>query len=76
MRMLSGVEVGSVALLVLLTIATPNAVQGETRGLTVFAAASMKTAPDAIAADGLGGETGFRPTLVLAATSALARQIE
>jgi molybdate transport system substrate-binding protein len=50
-------------------------VRAQTADVTVFAAASLKTALDAVAAD-FNHETGRRVTVSYAASSALARQIE
>jgi molybdate transport system substrate-binding protein len=66
----------SIATLLALTVVgmPPRAGSGE-RGPTVFAAASLKTALDAVARD-WQAKTGSKPVVAYAATSALARQIE
>ncbi|MEZ5829226.1 MAG: molybdate ABC transporter substrate-binding protein [Hyphomicrobiales bacterium] len=58
----------------ILVVATAHGLTAE-RGPTVFAAASLKTALDAIAED-WRRETGANPVISYAATSALAKQIE
>jgi molybdate transport system substrate-binding protein len=58
----------------ILVAATPHGLTAE-RGPTVFAAASLKTALDAVAED-WQHETGTDPVISYAATSALAKQIE
>lgn len=64
----------AIAALLALSLMPQSAGAGE-RGPTVFAAASLKTALDAIARD-WQAETGWTPVISYAATSALAKQIE
>lgn len=64
------------AAVVAISLATiPVATQANERGPTVFAAASLKNALDAIASD-WQEKTGERPVISYAATSSLAKQIE
>ncbi len=66
---------GRTALLAVLLAACPQHLAAADEGPTVFAAASLKNALDAVASDWQAG-TGKKPVISYAATSALAKQIE
>lgn len=66
---------GRTALLAVFLAACPQHLAAADEGPTVFAAASLKNALDAVASD-WQAETGKKPVISFAATSALAKQIE
>jgi len=66
---------GRTALLAVFLAACPQHLAAADEGPTVFAAASLKNALDAVASDWQAG-TGKKPVISYAATSALAKQIE
>lgn len=68
------IVVGTAAI-ALATIGMPYRPAAQARNVTIFAAASLKTALDAIASN-WRGETGKRTTTSYAASSVLAKQIE
>ncbi len=66
---------GGAALLAVSLVASPQHLTASDGGPTVFAAASLKNALDAVASD-WQAEAGKKPVISYAATSALAKQIE
>jgi len=66
---------GRTALLAVFLAACPQHLAAADEGPTVFAAASLKNALDAVASDWQAG-TGKKPVISYGATSALAKQIE
>jgi molybdate transport system substrate-binding protein len=62
------------AVLLAAFLVAPHPLVAADKGPTVFAAASLKNALDAVAAD-WQGKTGLKPVISYAATSALAKQI-